>query len=185
VAAAPPVAADDAAEAQPGAGAPDDSGNTSAVKKADSNSMPDLKASGGEEGVDSDETDADADAEDAASIQPEPDDEAVGDAHGETLAEGGVDTVEADAAGGAKPAPGGGAAASRLGKGALRAMVQAHLRENPGRAWTPTAISKVLGRSAGAINNACVKLTEDGAVTTFEDKPIRFQWNSDASADAS
>ena len=71
------------------------------------------------------------------------------------------------------------ALAARLGKGELRAQVEDHLREHPDRAWTPTAISKVLNRSAGAINNACEKLLETGVVTTFEDKPRRFQWRSD------
>lgn len=73
-------------------------------------------------------------------------------------------------------------AAQRLGKGELRAMVEAHLRGNPDREWTPTAISKVLGKSAGAINNACVKLVESGDVATFPDKPGRFQWNGDQNA---
>jgi hypothetical protein len=76
------------------------------------------------------------------------------------------------------------ASAARLGKGELRAQVKAHLRENPDRAWTPTAISKVLNRSAGAINNACEKLLETEAVTTFDDKPRRFQWRPDQDASA-
>ncbi|ACU72910.1 hypothetical protein Caci_4042 [Catenulispora acidiphila DSM 44928] len=75
--------------------------------------------------------------------------------------------------------------APRLGKGELRAQVEEHLREHPDRAWTPTAISKVLNRSAGAINNACVKLSESGVVTAFTDKPIRFQWKDQQGADAS
>jgi IclR helix-turn-helix domain len=73
-----------------------------------------------------------------------------------------------------------GVGAARLGKGELRSMVEAHLRENPDREWTPTAISKILGRSAGAINNACVKLAETGSVTIFPDKPVRFRWTAAA-----
>lgn len=76
------------------------------------------------------------------------------------------------------------ASAARLGKGELRAQVEQHLREHPDRAWTPTAISKVLNRSAGAINNACVKLGETGTVTAFTDKPIRFQWNGEGDGTA-
>lgn len=74
--------------------------------------------------------------------------------------------------------------APRLGKGELRAQVEEHLREHPYRSWTPTAISKVLNRLTGAIN-ACVKLSESGAVTAFTDKPIRFQWNGEKDVDAS
>lgn len=73
---------------------------------------------------------------------------------------------------------------ARLGKGELRAQVEAHLRDHPDREWTPTAISKVLNRSAGAINNACVKLGEAGTVATFADKPIRFQWTGGGDTDA-
>jgi hypothetical protein len=148
--------------------------------------------------------DGEADSEDAVSTEPGPQGEAVGDspaeaqtnadaatpaAHGAAHSEAGEQSRdESDAVsdpGSAPVAPEGEATAPRLGKGALRAMVEAHLRENPGKAWTPSAISKVLGRSAGAINNACLKLTEDGSVTTFGDKPIRFQYTGDASADAS
>ena len=234
-ASAPRVAADDTAEAQPGADASDGDSGTSVVKKADgdSESAPDREGIDGGQHGDGDETNAEAatvadaapanirqaeaipaaedrDAiagiEDGVSASPEPGGGAVGDALAEMLAEAGADTGEADAdddrqsaageqspgaadaAGDAQPAPvalDGEAAASRLGKGALRAMVEAHLRENPGQAWTPSAISKVLGRSAGAINNACLKLTETATVTTFPDKPTRFQWTGDANPDAS
>lgn len=66
---------------------------------------------------------------------------------------------------------------ARLGKGELRGQVEDYLREHADQAWTPTAISKVLNRSAGAINNACVKLSETGTVTVLAGKPVRFQWN--------
>ncbi|HTJ72633.1 MAG TPA: MarR family transcriptional regulator [Actinospica sp.] len=80
----------------------------------------------------------------------------------------------------ARLAPGSGDGAARLGKGELRSMVEAHLRENPDREWTPTAISKILGRSAGAITNACMKLAETGSVTIVPDKPVRFRWTAAA-----
>lgn len=68
----------------------------------------------------------------------------------------------------------------RLAKGALRAMVEQHLRTNPERAWTPGAIAKAISRSAGAVTNACEKLLLDGAMEgglhTWEDKPRRYQY---------
>lgn len=94
-------------------------------------------------------------------------------------------TSDGDGAAPAREAAEDAPSAPRLGKGELRAQVEEHLREHPDRAWTPTAISKVLNRSAGAINNACVKLSESGAVIAFTDKPIRFQWNGEKDADAS
>jgi len=74
---------------------------------------------------------------------------------------------------------------ARLGKGELRAQVEAHLREHSDQTWTPSAIAKVLNRSAGAIANACEKLQQTEAVMSFEDKPRRFQWRNDAGATAS
>ena len=99
--------------------------------------------------------------------------EAGSDPGGDTEAQGAATVAEAE--------PG----AVRLGKGELRAQVEAHLRENPDQTWTPTAISKILNRSAGAINNACVKLSEDETVRAFTDKPVRFQWNGADGTDAS
>ncbi len=90
----------------------------------------------------------------------------------------GAETEEAAPIVGAEPGP------ARLGKGELRAQVADHLRDHPDRAWTPSAIAKILGRSAGAINNACEKLLETEAVTTFDDKPRRFQWRGDQDAPA-
>ena len=198
-------AADDAAEAQPGADTPDDKSNASAAKKADSDSesTPNREGTDGRESADRDSTNAEAaTAADAAPAET-PQAEAIPAAEDGAAETGNEDTVpiepepdaeagkqnarEAGAAGDPQPAPvapDGDGAAPRLGKGALRAMVEAHLRENPDRAWTPSAISKVLGRSAGAINNACLKLTETGMVTTFPNTPVRFQWNGDASPDA-
>ena len=72
----------------------------------------------------------------------------------------------------AAPAP---ASGPRLGKGELRMMVERYLREHPEQAWTPGKIAKVLGRSAGAVNNASEKLVEDGTAITFDDAPRRFQ----------
>ena len=67
--------------------------------------------------------------------------------------------------------------AARLGKGQLREQVADHLRAHPDREWTPSAIAKELGKSAGAIANACEKLVELGTAATFEDKPRRFRYS--------
>lgn len=64
----------------------------------------------------------------------------------------------------------------RLGKGGLRAMVLDHLRGHPGEALTPSAVAKVLGRSAGAVGNALVKLTVEGTVTQAGDSPRRYSY---------
>jgi hypothetical protein len=69
------------------------------------------------------------------------------------------------------------AASARLGKGELRDQVERHLRENPDRAWTPSAIAKALDRSAGAIKNAGDKLVALGSAVTFEDAPTRYQYS--------
>ncbi|GAA2063779.1 hypothetical protein GCM10009839_88980 [Catenulispora yoronensis] len=111
----------------------------------------------------------------------EPDELADGGAEGDGAVSGAAQPgpvlpVAAPVAPSAAQVAGAEASPARLGKGELRAQVEDHLREHPDRAWTPTAISKVLNRSAGAINNACEKLLETEVVTTFEDKPRRFQW---------
>jgi hypothetical protein len=64
--------------------------------------------------------------------------------------------------------------ASRLGKGALRGMVEDYLRANPGKEFSPNAIGKALGRSSGAVFNALVKLVGDGYAVQTQDKPKRF-----------
>ena len=62
----------------------------------------------------------------------------------------------------------------RLGKGALRGLVEDVLREHPDEEFAPTAISKRLHRSAGAINNACEKLVADGYARRARQAPKRF-----------
>jgi hypothetical protein len=64
--------------------------------------------------------------------------------------------------------------ASRLGKGALRGMVEDFLRANRGKEFSPNAIGKALGRSSGAVFNALVKLVGDGYAVQTRDKPKRF-----------
>ncbi|GAA2693160.1 MULTISPECIES: helix-turn-helix domain-containing protein [Actinosynnema] len=66
-----------------------------------------------------------------------------------------------------------GGVVGRLAPGALRGMVEDHLRDNAGE-FGPTAIGKVLNRSAGAVHNALEKLVAAGVVTRTSDKPKRY-----------
>lgn len=67
----------------------------------------------------------------------------------------------------------GGAEVERLGMGQLRDLVLAHLRRHP-QEFSPTALSHTLGRSAGAISNALVKLAATGAVVQTSERPRRY-----------
>lgn len=81
----------------------------------------------------------------------------------------------------AVPAPESSATRERLGKGALRGLVEDFLREHPGQEFGPTALAKALHRSAGAINNACEKLVAEGYVHRARQAPKRFTLASDES----
>ena len=74
----------------------------------------------------------------------------------------------------AVPAPESSATRERLGKGALRGLVEDFLREHPGQEFGPTALSKALHRSAGAVNNACEKLVAEGYARRARQAPKRF-----------
>lgn len=69
----------------------------------------------------------------------------------------------------------GAAGQTRLGKGALRGLVEDYLTEHPGQQFSPNAIGKALGRSSGAVSNALDKLVADGYAVQTQDKPKRFQ----------
>ncbi|MEV6608893.1 hypothetical protein, partial [Kutzneria sp. NPDC051319] len=63
----------------------------------------------------------------------------------------------------------------RLAPGALRGMVEDHLRDHPDEQFGPTAIAKALGgKSSGAVSNALDKLVADGVAVKTQDKPRRF-----------
>lgn len=62
----------------------------------------------------------------------------------------------------------------RLGKGELRALVLAHLEAQHDEPVTPTAVAASLGRSAGAVSNALLRLTNEGAAVQVGDHPRRF-----------
>jgi hypothetical protein len=65
--------------------------------------------------------------------------------------------------------------AERLAPGALRGMVEDHLRDHPAEQFGPTAIAKALGgKSSGAVSNALDKLVADGVAVKTQDKPRRF-----------
>jgi hypothetical protein len=62
----------------------------------------------------------------------------------------------------------------RLRSGQLRQLVLGCLAERPGQALSPTAISKRLDRSAGAVANALRVLAGQGTVTQTQAKPRRY-----------
>lgn len=64
----------------------------------------------------------------------------------------------------------------RLGSGKLRDLVLGHLRDHAGEEFTPFVLGKALGRSSGAIANACDRLLADGAVSETSQKPRRFRF---------
>src|SRR3984957_7040414 len=59
--------------------------------------------------------------------------------------------------------------------GALRDLVEEHLRKFPGTAFTPHQVGKVLTRSAGAVANALDKLVSLGVAQMVTDKPRTSQ----------
>jgi biotin operon repressor len=69
------------------------------------------------------------------------------------------------------PAPG---RTGRLGKGALRGMVEDYLTGRAGEQLSPSAIGTALGRSSGAVANALDKLVADGYAVQTQDKPKRY-----------
>lgn len=64
---------------------------------------------------------------------------------------------------------------ARMGKGVLRDAVRRHLLANPGKSFTPTALSKALARSSGAISNALDVLVARGEAVMVLEKPRTFQ----------
>lgn len=87
--------------------------------------------------------------------------------------------LDADDAASASGATAGKASGPRLGKGELKAQVEAHMRAHPDRSFTSTELHHLLNKSSGAIANACEKLVEEGKLfVAQEKKPRRFQWNT-------
>jgi hypothetical protein len=63
----------------------------------------------------------------------------------------------------------------KLAGGQLRDLVAEQLRAHPDRELTPAAIAKALNRSAGAVANACVRLTVLGQATQTCPAPRRYR----------
>lgn len=63
----------------------------------------------------------------------------------------------------------------RLAPGALRQMVIDHLHAHPGEAFTATKISRVIGKSSGAIANALVTLTSQGITEQVGEQPRTYR----------
>ena len=59
--------------------------------------------------------------------------------------------------------------------GALRDLVEEHLRKFPDTAFTPHQAGKVLTRSAGAVANALDKLVSLGTAQMVTDKPRTYR----------
>ncbi|MFT7837745.1 MarR family transcriptional regulator [Saccharothrix sp. BKS2] len=98
-------------------------------------------------------------------------------ADGEAAVTAGAEVAEAGADREVQPAGG------RLAPGALRGMVEDHLRENAGQEFSPNAVGKALNRSAGAVHNALEKLVEDGYAVRTSDKPKKYSCAVDPEAD--
>jgi hypothetical protein len=67
------------------------------------------------------------------------------------------------------------ASGPRLAPGELHRMVRGHLQASLERDWTPTQISRALGRSSGAIANALDTMVSRGEAIMTSAKPRRYQ----------
>ncbi|GAA1918856.1 MarR family transcriptional regulator [Streptantibioticus ferralitis] len=68
-----------------------------------------------------------------------------------------------------------GGSKQRLAPGGLRQMVLDHLQAHPDGEFTATALSRVIGKSSGAIANALVTLEKHGQARQVNDHPRRYQ----------
>ncbi|SDJ01505.1 hypothetical protein SAMN05192558_104112 [Actinokineospora alba] len=67
------------------------------------------------------------------------------------------------------------ATAARLAPGALRGMVEDHLRDHPDQEFSPVDIARKLGgKSSGAVSNALDKLVKDKIAVQTKERPKRF-----------
>ncbi|MBC9719379.1 hypothetical protein H9Y04_43405 [Streptomyces sp. TRM66268-LWL] len=63
----------------------------------------------------------------------------------------------------------------RLAPGALRQLVIDHLTAHPTEAFTATRLSRVIGKSSGAIANSLVTLTGQGMAEQVSDRPRTYR----------
>jgi hypothetical protein len=82
------------------------------------------------------------------------------------------------AAGSRRAVPGG------VRPGELRDLVEGHLREFPGKDFTPYQVGKVLGRSSGAVGNAMDKLVSLGVAELAGESPRAYRLAPGAEATA-
>lgn len=109
---------------------------------------------------------------DPAPVDTEPDTTAADDAP-ETVAPADAELVAEIA----EPMVDGAAsdANARLAPGALRGMVEDHLRDHPDKEFSPVDIArKVGGKSSGAVSNALDKLVKDKIAVQTKERPKRF-----------
>ena len=109
------------------------------------------------------------------SSEPSPTQELTPDRFSEAPAHSAESSVAAAVS---EPTTDGAATASpreHMGRGVLRETVLQHLLANPGSAFTPTALSRALGKSAGAISNALDVLVAHGDAVMVLEKPRTFQ----------
>jgi hypothetical protein len=86
-----------------------------------------------------------------------------------------VSTAEGGASAATADGDGAGVKAARLAPGALRGMVDDHLRDHPGQEFSPVEIARELGgKSTGAVSNALDKLVEDKIAVQTKDRPRRY-----------
>ena len=78
----------------------------------------------------------------------------------------------------------GGRKAPAARPGGLREKVLGHLRDHPGKEFTPHEIHKVLGNSSGAIANALDTLVKHGDAELATEKPRKFRLAGTATAAA-
>lgn len=87
--------------------------------------------------------------------------------------EPGEATADEDSgAGDARPVEG---SSTRLGRGALGAMVRDYLAARPTEAFGPARVGKALGRSQGAVSNALAAMAERGEVVLVAERPRRYR----------
>lgn len=110
---------------------------------------------------------------DADSTVPAPDTAASVDSANETEPPSADAPADADTTTG----PGRRTDKNRLPKGELRALVEEYLTARAGQSFGPAHIGKDLGRSGGAVNNACEKLVTDGYAIKTCEAPKRFAIN--------
>ena len=67
------------------------------------------------------------------------------------------------------------ASATRLHKGELSTLVLDYLKAHGGDAIGPSALGKALGRSSGAVANACQRLESSGGLRLVSASPRRYQ----------